>query len=234
MNGNDDRTSSNSMMANRPLVKEVAGIRIPDSLLADAATTLAREASPGFLFNHCLRTFVFGVMAGRKLGMTPDRELLYISAVLHDLGLTRRYERAERFEIDGADAAREFCLRHNVATEKAELVWDAIALHTTVGIPPRKSPEAALVQLGAGTDVFGFGAELIDASDLHTVMSEIPRESFSRQFLDLIIEIGGRKAKQHAFTFVSEVGRECVHGFPLPGYKELFTRWAAAVEPGGG
>lgn len=219
-------------MANRPIMKEVAGIKIPDSSLAGAATTLAREASPDFLFNHALRTYVLGAMAGARLNMAFDPELLYISAILHDLGLTQSGEGAERFEIDGADAARDFCVKHNVAPEKAERVWDAIALHTTVGIPPRKSSEAALIQIGAGTDVFGFGAELISMSDIQRVMSEIPRHSFSKRFLDLIIEIARRKAKQHAFTFVGEVGRQHVHGFPGPTYKELFSRWAEVVEPG--
>lgn len=131
-------------------VKQVAGMKIPDSTLARAATTLAHEASPDFLSNHALRTYVFGIMAGKKLGMAFDSELLYVAAILHDLGLTKTFERAERFEVDGADAARDFCLAHNVTPEKAELVWDAIALHSTVGIPPRKSSEAALLQIGTG------------------------------------------------------------------------------------
>ncbi len=220
-------------MTDKPsMLKEVAGVRIPDSALAQAATTLAQEASADFLFNHALRSYVFGVLAGRKLQLVFDPELFYVSAILHDLGLTPSWERAERFEVDGADAARDFCLRHNVAPDKAERVWDAIALHSTVGIPPRKSAEAALVQIGAGTDVFGFGAELLEMNDIQRVLAEVPRHGFGRKFADLVVDIARRKAKQHAFTFVAEVAREHVHGFPGPTYKELFAHWASVVEPG--
>jgi hypothetical protein len=214
------------------VIKEVAGVRIPDTALARAATTLAQEASSDYLFNHALRSYVFGVLAGKKLKLAFDPELFYVSAILHDLGLTPAWERAERFEVDGADAAREFCLKHNVAPEKAERVWDAIALHSTVGIPPRKSAEAALVQIGAGTDVFGFGVELLEMSDIQRVIAAIPRHGFGRKFPELLADLGRRKAKQHAFTFVAEVAREHVHGFPGPTYKELFAHWASVVEPG--
>ncbi len=219
------------MTGKSPMIKEVAGVRIPDSALAQAATTLALEASPDFLFNHALRSFVFGVLAGQKLKLAFDPELFYVSAILHDLGLTPAWERAERFEVDGADAARDFCLKHNVAPEKAERVWDAIALHSTVGIAPRKGAEAALVQIGAGTDVFGFGVELLALSDIQRVIAEVPRHGFGRKFSDLLVDIARRKAKQHAFTFVAEVAREHVHGFPGPTYKELFAHWASVVEP---
>jgi len=112
------------------------------------------------------------------------------------------------------------------------MVWDAIALHSTVGIPPRKSAEAALVRIGAGTDLFGFGVELLEMSDIQRVFAEFPRYGFARKFPELLADFGRRKARQHAFRFVAEVAREHVQGFPGPTYKALFAHWASVVEPG--
>ena len=101
---------------------------IPDSELAKKATQLVAEVSPKFLYHHCVRSYLFGEILGKREGIKFDRELLYLGAVLHDLGLTERFDRGEqRFEVDGADAARAFVLEHGLSNEKAEIVWDAIA-----------------------------------------------------------------------------------------------------------
>jgi hypothetical protein len=118
-------------------------------LCAEAST----EVSPTFLCHHCIRTFLFSDLLGQRDGLKCDRELLYLGAVMHDLGLTERFDGEQRFEVDGADAARAFVLEHGLSDEKAEVVWDAIALHTSIGIVSRKQPEMALVHLGASADV---------------------------------------------------------------------------------
>ena len=52
--------------------------------------------------------------------------------------------------MDAADAAATFLAAQNVEQSRIDRVWDAIAPHTTFSIPQKKSPEAALVQIGAG------------------------------------------------------------------------------------
>jgi UTP:GlnB (protein PII) uridylyltransferase len=84
-------------------------------------------------------------LLGIRDGLKCDRELLYLGAIMHDLGLTERFDAEQRFEVNGADAARAFVLEHGLSDEKAEIVWDAIALHTSIGIAVRKQPEIALV-----------------------------------------------------------------------------------------
>src|SRR4051812_13330701 len=101
-----------------PMPTEIAGIRIPDSQLAREAMELAREASTPALFHHVLRTYVFAELVGRRMEMRYDAELLYIAAVLHDLGLTDRYRGAGRFEVDGADAAAQFLSGRGVETDQ--------------------------------------------------------------------------------------------------------------------
>ena len=144
----------------------VAGIRIPDSQLAREATDLLREHGTPLLLAHSLRVFLFGAIRGRHGGLKVDHELLYLGAVFHDLGLTAKYRsRDHRFEVDSANAARDFLRANGIDESTAGVVWDAIALHTTPEIPWHKRPEIALVTGGVEADVLGDGLGEIPAGD---------------------------------------------------------------------
>src|SRR6476659_5895313 len=95
------------------MAEVIAGVRIPDSKLAREATDLVREHGTSLLLAHSLRVYLFGALRGRHRGWAVDHELLYVGAVFHDLGLTAKYRSPDhRFEVDGANAARDF-LRAN-------------------------------------------------------------------------------------------------------------------------
>lgn len=196
-------------------------LSIPDSELAKKATQLVGELSPKFLYHHCVRTYLFGEMLGRRDGLKYDRELLYLSAVMHDLGLTERFDREQRFEVDGADAARAFVTEHGLPQEKAEIVWDAIALHTSIGIASRKQPEIALVQLGAGVDVFGLRAEDIIPETVERIIDAYPRLGLNNALTELFISQVKRKPQVVPFTWLAEVGRCYIHGFVSPSYQDM-------------
>ena len=109
--------------------KVVAGVRIPDSKLAREATGLLREHGTPLLFAHSLRVYLFGAIRGRHRGLTVDHELLYVGAVFHDLGLTPKYRSPDhRFEVDGANAARDVLRANGIDESTAGVVWDTIAL----------------------------------------------------------------------------------------------------------
>jgi HD superfamily phosphodiesterase len=127
---------------------DLAGIRIPDSKLAGEITELVRDTEPALLFHHLSR--VWGALAGKRRGLRFDLELLYAGAMFHDMGLTRQHSSAdERFEVDGANVARDFLRGHGIAQQDIETVWAAIALHTTPGIPQHMHPVVALVTAGS-------------------------------------------------------------------------------------
>jgi hypothetical protein len=136
-------------------MREVAGVQLPDSALCRAATELARRVSEPFLFHHVMRSCVFAECLGRQGKQPYDRELLYVATILHDLGLTQLAPLRERFEVEGADLAKEFLARQGLSDSAVELAWDAIALHTTFGIPLRKQPVIALCHLGIACDIRG-------------------------------------------------------------------------------
>jgi hypothetical protein len=117
-----------------------------------------RQYEDEMLFNHSVRVYVFGAIKGIRQKLKFDSELLYVAALFHDLGPVDHYHtETKRFEVDGADAAREFLRGRGIAQPEADLVWEAIALHTTPGIPQYMRPEIALTNAGVLMDVVGIG-----------------------------------------------------------------------------
>src|SRR5271169_6015869 len=114
---------------------DLEGIRIPDSKLAREIMELVRDTEPPLLFHHSSRVYYWGALAGKRRGLRFDRELLYAGAMFHDMGLTHQHSSAhDRFEVDGADAAREFLQSRGIAQRDIDIVWTAIAMHNTPGI----------------------------------------------------------------------------------------------------
>ncbi|HVQ84765.1 MAG TPA: HD domain-containing protein [Mycobacterium sp.] len=162
----------------------IADIVIPDTALVRDITEFIRDAEDDLLFDHSRRVFLFGALQGRRRGLQPDLELLYAGAMFHDLGLTQRYRAsALRFEVDGANAAREFLLQHGVDKANADKVWLGIALHTTPGVPEFLEPEIALVTAGVETDVLGIGRDDLSPEALAAVTAAHPRPDFKRCIL---------------------------------------------------
>jgi HD superfamily phosphodiesterase len=143
----------------------VGGVAIPDSKLAREITEVVRDTASPMLFHHSSRVYCFGALAGQHRGLKFDSELLYAGAMFHDMGLTPQHSSLnERFEVDGANAARNFLRGHAISEADIDTVWTAIALHTTPGIPSHMHPVVALVTAGVEMDVLGMGyAEYSDA-----------------------------------------------------------------------
>src|ERR1700689_5891753 len=131
----------------------LAGIEVPDTVVVRDAIDLSRSVSEPFLFNHVMRSWLFGILLSDAAEGMPDAELLAVAAILHDLGLTERYTAENRFEVDGANAAREFLKDRGISAQQAQVVWDAIALHTTPTLALHKEPEVVMTHSGIAVDV---------------------------------------------------------------------------------
>jgi hypothetical protein len=175
----------------------IADIAIPDTALVRDITEFIRDAEDDLLFNHSRRVFLFGALQGRRRGLQPDLELLYAGAMFHDMGLTQRYSTSTlRFEVDSANAAREFLMQHGVDKAHADKVWLAIALHTTPGVPEFLEPEIALVTAGVETDVLGIGHDDLSAEALAAVTAAHPRPDFKQRILAAFN--GGMQHRPHS------------------------------------
>ena len=154
----------------------IEGVSIPNSKLAAEVTELVRDTAAPLLFHHSSRVYYFGALAGKRRGLGFDPELLYVGAMFHDMGLTRRYSSAtERFEVDGANAAREFLRSHHISQQDIDVVWTAIALHTTPGIPQHMHPVVALVTAGVEMDVLGLTYSEYTVAEREAVVRAYPR-----------------------------------------------------------
>jgi len=155
---------------------------VPDSQLTRETTGLLREYSTPVLINHSHRVFFWANEFGRQTGQPYDEELLFICAAFHDLGLLKTFRSADdRFEVDSANAVRQFLDHHGVPQTRIQTAWDAISLHTTPGIVAYKPLEVELLYNGVGLDVLGIGYESFDPRLRDKVVAQFPRVDFHRQ-----------------------------------------------------
>lgn len=165
-------------------IDTIAGIHVPDTALAREVTEFIRDTEDELLFNHSQRVFFFGALRGLRRGLHPNMELLYVAAMFHDIGLTEHYRNSTiRFEVDGANAARDFLMDAGVGKADADTVWLGIALHTTPGVPEFLAPEVALLQAGVEVDVVGVGREQMAPEALAAVTAAHPRPDFKNRIL---------------------------------------------------
>ncbi len=154
----------------------INGIRIPDSKMAREATERVRDTETDLLFHHSSRVYYWAALAGQQRQLKVDLELLYIGCMFHDMGLTHEHCSCDkRFEVDGANAAREFMQQHGISPQDIDKVWTAIALHTTPGIPEFMDPVIALVTAGVEMDVLGINYQGYNDDVRHAVVDAHPR-----------------------------------------------------------
>ena len=175
----------------------INGISIPDSALARDVTQLVRDTESSLLFHHSSRVYYFGALAGKHRGLRFDPELLYTGAMFHDMGLTHKHSSAhERFEVDGANAARDFLRSRGISQADIDTVWTAIALHTTPGIPQHMHPVVALVTAGVEMDVLGLSYPEYGEDERAAVVRAHPRnEHFKEDIIQAFYD--GIKHKPH-------------------------------------
>ena len=168
------------------MTTSINGVMIPDTALCRAVTEFVRDTETDLLFNHSSRVYYFGALAGIEQGLKADAEMLYTGAMFHDVGLVSGYSSAdERFEVDGANAAKAFLESRGIAAPDVATVWTAIALHTTPGIPQHMQPVVALLTAGVEMDVLGLKYREYAPDDREAITDAFPR---SDNFKEEIIE----------------------------------------------
>jgi hypothetical protein len=195
----------------------IAGVHIPDSALVKEATEQIRDTTNELIFHHSRRVLLFGTLQSRRLGISPDAEMLYVAALFHDTGLVLPYRGTEqRFEMDSADAARKFLTSHGYSDAEADVVWTAIALHTTPEVPYKMNPVVAATTAGVETDVLGIRLDAIEAGELQAVTTSHPRPNFKNEILQAFTN---GYAERPATTF-GTVNAEVLEHF-VPGFRRF-------------
>jgi len=201
-----------------------SALAIPDSLLAKEATGILRENATDLLFNHSIRVYLFAAEHARQKKLRVDAELLYVAAAFHDLGLLKKFSSPdERFEVDGANAARQFLTAHDLPEERIQTVWEAIALHTTPGIPPYMRPEVAVLYSGVLLDVLGRGYDQFPPGLRDEIVAAYPRRHFREDFIEAYFAGFGHKPATTYGTVNAGVCERYISGYKSPNACDLIA-----------
>jgi len=183
----------------------IADIKIPDSSIVRQAEELARSVSSDMLFNHVMRCYWLGELFAQQQAIEIDHEQLFLSAAFHDLGLTDHARGSHRFEIESANAARTFLVDEGVPKDRAQNVWDDIALHTW-DMNLFRGDASRVVQFGIAYDVVGFPGVELDPADVAEVLRRYPRLNFTQGFYELLEhDLGSKEHYPHAFHPCSRI-----------------------------
>jgi hypothetical protein len=196
------------------LPTEVAGIRLPRSPLAAKAARFAQQSCPPFLFNHCMRTYLFGALAMEHHHSPYNAENAFVAASLHDLGLLTAFATSQSaFEFDSADRAAQFARDNGALLSNVEDVWQAIALHASrFALAQHRAGAAMLVSMGAGSDVLGPDADMVDSKRAAEIVAAFPRLAFKKEFTALLVDHCRRKPLSQRGTWLEGLCRETTPG----------------------
>jgi hypothetical protein len=200
-----------------------AGITVPDTILVRDAIDLSRTESEPFIHNHVMRSWLFGVLLSEGAERAPDPELLAVATILHDLGLTQRYAADSRFEVDGANAARSFLKGRGISAQQMQLVWDAIALHTTRSIALYKEPEVVMTHSGITVDVLGVGLDRIPQDKLAAILAEFPRLGLKNGIKECLCNIARQKPATTFDNIARDFGVRYVDGYTPPNFADVIA-----------
>src|ERR1700739_3936594 len=163
---------------------------LPDTDVAQAAIRLAQSTESPSVFNHSVRSYLFGeLLAGHermRAGADYDCETLFLGCILHDLGAGTAAPGKERFEVEGADIAAALLPEHGCRRAVVDAVWEAIALHSSSGIAERRGALCYLVRSGVVVD-FGRNADFVDAQTAAAIHARYPRLSMASTLMDAIV-----------------------------------------------
>lgn len=191
---------------------------LPDTPLIDRAFDYARDRSPAFLFNHVARSWMFAASLAALEHVAHDAEVLAVSTLLHDLGLTGHAPGPNRFEVDGAGVAAAFVREQGFDDRRAQLVWDSIALHATPSISAFKEPEVALCARGIGIDFGTPDNDLLGASAIASTIAAAPRLDMKRRFTACLCHMAQTKPETTYANFIRDFGERLVPGYKAPSW----------------
>jgi hypothetical protein len=199
----------------------LAGVWVPDSPAIERAIEYAHANSATWLFNHVMRSWLFAESLAQSSHVAHDGEVLAIATLLHDLGLEEKFYGPLRFEVEAANAARNFARREGFDTRRTQLIWDGVALNSTPSIGVHKEAEVSLCTQGIGLDWGGFGYSSIPAAQMEAIVTAFPRLQMKQQFTRAVCRICETRAATTYDNFARDFGERFVPGYQRPSTVDL-------------
>jgi hypothetical protein len=190
----------------------------PETETAFTASRLLRDDCDMFLVAHCERSLLFARLLAERDGCDVDVEVLHVGVLLHDMGLSSRHQGPERFEVRGANLAREMLTEVAWRPDRIANAWDVIALHTSREIAHHKTPETDYANQGISLDIRGRAPDGLDPDDVRAVLDRWPRATFPTEMSDaLIAEVRARPDSTRS-TWMEHIAATHVDGFEHPDF----------------
>lgn len=196
----------------------LGGVTVIDTPLISRAIDYAREHSEPYLFNHAMRSWLFAVTLAQRDQTAHDGEVLAVTTILHDLGLTENFTGPLRFEVEGANAARAFAREQGLNDRQTQLIWDGVALNSTPSIALYKETEIALVTMGIGLDWGGWGYDALTEPQMTAIVEAFPRLEMKQEFTRAVCRIVETRTATTYDNFARDFGERFV-----PDYKPVST-----------
>ncbi|MGW7255064.1 HD domain-containing protein [Streptomyces sp. NPDC054834] len=195
---------------------DVAGVRAPSGPAVDAARLVCAEYADEALHHHSLRAYFFGAAWAEARGLDFDRELLFVSAMLHDLALTPPFDsHTLPFEEAGGHLARVFTAGLGWPAERRDRAAELIVLHMRDDVAPEVDVESRLLQVGTSADVSGTGFGMFDPGFCEALVAAYPRRGFAASFVHLFRDQARRKPGCAAAELVAGDWAERTLAHPL-------------------
>lgn len=196
--------------------RTLAGISVPDTPLVAQAIDYARRESEPYLFHHVMRSWLFAARIGQLKKIEHDAEIVALGTILHDITLNERFNGPRRFEVEGADIARNFARQGGVDERRAQLIWDSVALNSTPSIGLYKESEVALCTTGICLDVVGMDYDLIPPPEMAAILRAFPRLGIKRRIARCFCHIAETRPETTYDNFVRDFGERYVPGYRAP------------------
>lgn len=196
----------------------LAGVSVPDTPVISHAIDFARERSESYLFNHVMRSWLFAALLAQRKQTAHDGEVLAVTTILHDVGLAEAFDGPLRFEVEGANAARDFARNEGMDDRRTQLIWDGVALNSTPSIALYKETEIALATMGIALDWGGFGYEALSEAEVAAIVEAFPRLGMKERFTNAVCRIVETRPTTTYDNFARDFGERFV-----PGYKPVST-----------
>lgn len=193
------------------------GVLVPDSALARRARELIADVAAPFLVNHSVRSYAWAIELARHDGLQFDPEILYVSAVLHDIGLVTAYDLGGCFEVDGAIAAEQLARDAGEPEARVRAIYDVIALHNNETLPPDHASEVVLLWDSTGVDVTGDRLTDVRPAIIPGLLAAYPRLDFKPEFAALFVDQATRKPTCPAAEMASTGMLEAIAQAPFDG-----------------
>jgi hypothetical protein len=158
------------------------------------ATEVAAAYSSPSLLNHSMRVYAWAVALGAAHHVGFDPELLYVAAMLHDVGLAAEFDsHTKPFEVAGGHLAWVFAAGAGWPPGRRARLTEVIVRHMGAEVDPAEDPEGFLLSRAAAADIAGRAVADLPADLRAEVLERYPRLDLVAEFLGCFRDQAARK-----------------------------------------